>query len=144
VKVSESEKIEIGIAKIYLKDLSFESPRSPDVFQKEFRPEIKLNFKVQGQKIDDTHHEVVLEVFAEAKQGDLTQFIVEVEQAGLFLIKGGTPQAMKQVINDFCPTTLFPYARQAIDHVLLLGGFPPLNIGPVNFQGMKQPAAEKN
>ena len=128
-----SNQLQIGIAKIYLKDFSFESPQSPSIFQKNIRPTFKVDARIQHRALQNALYEVVLEITIEAREGEQVAFIVEVEQAGIFEIGGASEQQRDNILKVFCPETLFPYARQAIDQSLVLGGFPPLSLAPVDF-----------
>ena len=135
---------QIGIARIYTKDLSFESPLAPKIFLKTWEPKVDLRVAVKHQDIEESLFEVVLEITAEAKNADAeTGFIVEVEQAGIFDIRGFGSDELNHALEVFCPTNLFPYARQAIDHCLSQGGFPPLALAPVNFEVVYQQKLDK-
>jgi len=126
----------VGIVRIYAKDLSFELPSAPGVFKKQGNSEVNLQVAVTNKKIDGTLHEVVLRLTVEAKSQEGVDFIAEVEHAGLFDIKGASALDLEAILNVFCPTNIFPYARQAIDTMLLQGSLPPLHLGAVNFDAI--------
>ena len=128
---------QVGIARIYMKDMSFESPAAPGIFRRRFEPKIDLRVSVAQRQVEGDFYEVVLELNAEAKddKGE-SGFIVELEQAGLFEIKGFEGAEREQVLQVFCPTNLFPYARQNIDHALVQGGFPPIMLAPISFEAL--------
>lgn len=126
----------VGIIRIYAKDLSFELPAAPAVFKKQGNSEVNLRIEVTHKKIEATVFEVVLRLTVEAKSGGAVDFIAEVEHAGLFDIKGATSTSLEAILNVFCPTNIFPYARQAIDAMLLQGSLPPLHLGAVNFESL--------
>ena len=117
---------QVGINRIYVKDLSFESPQAPDVFRRPFQPEIKVDVSVRHQELESKVYEVCLQVTATGTQDGKKAFVVEVEQAGLFQIQGVAPEHLNHVLKVFCPTILFPYARQAIDASMVSGSFPAL------------------
>lgn len=136
-----------ALQRIYVKDLSFEAPNSPDIFQQQFNPKIDFNLSCKNKFIKESFYEVVLKLTAEAKQDDKTQFLVEVEQAGIFEIHGFQGNQLEQVLASMCPSILFPYARETIDALVLKGTFPPLMLGQVNFdaiynQSLQQKAAQ--
>lgn len=133
-----AEQPQVAISRIYLKDLSFESPLSPTIFTEPFQPEVHIDISVRGRSLENSAHEVVLELTVTGKQSDKTLFIVEVEQAGLFILQGLTDTQLPQALNVFCPSILFPYARQAIDSAMNQGGLPSLLLSPVNFEAMFQ------
>ena len=107
----------LSIVKIYVKDFSFESPQAPGVFQaQDWNPQTNLNLRSAHTKMDGDLHEVVLTLTVDAKdnEGDKTQFLVELQQAGIFEITGHNEQELGALIGSFCPNLLFPYAREAI------------------------------
>ncbi len=140
---------EFAIQRIYTKDVSFETPNSPAVFQLEWKPEIKLDLDTRSTKLADNTYEVVLSVTVTATVEDQTAFLAEVQQAGIFTI-GNLPEAqLAHTIGAFCPTTLFPYARETVASLVNRGSFPQFNLTPVNFEGLyasyvQQRAAQEN
>ena len=152
--MAEQEKFErqIGIQKIYIKDFSFESPRTPDVFkEKEWSPTTNLNLRSTHTAAGDDNHEVVLTITVETKVEDTVLFLVELQQAGLFQISGYPDKEMGPVIGSFCPSVLYPYARETISSMVTKGGFPEFLLQPTNFdalfaqsqeQAMKQAAEQ--
>src|SRR5690606_12964534 len=137
-----------ALQRIYVKDLSFESPNAPAVFQKEWKPQINLDLNTRNESISDNQYEVVLSLTVTAKIDDKVAFIVEIQQGGIFLIEGLEQQQLAQTLGAFCPNILFPYARQAIDSVVLQGSFPALMLAPMNFdaifmEAMKRQAQQK-
>jgi preprotein translocase subunit SecB len=139
----------ISIAKIYLKDFSFESPQAPAVFRSgEWKPQTNLNLRSSHNEVEGSVHEVVLTITVEAKEEDKTIFLVELHQAGLFEISGYEKDEFSAIIGSFCPNMLFPYAREAIAATIQKGGFPEFVLQPINFdalymQSMQQKAAEQ-
>jgi len=133
---------QIGISRIYLKDLSFESPEAPAIFRGEFQPEIKVDVTVRHQELESKLYEVSVEVTATGMQNGKKTFIVEVEQAGLFQIQGVPQEHMAHVLKVYCPNVLFPYARQAVDAAMTAGSFPAFILPPFNFEALlaKKPA----
>lgn len=127
---------QFAIQRVYTKDVSFETPNSPEVFQKDWKPEIKLDLDTRSNKLAENTYEVVLAVTVTATVEDQTAFLAEVQQAGIFTI-GNLPEAqLAHTIGAFCPTTLFPYAREAIASLVNRGSFPQFNLSPVNFEGL--------
>ena len=142
-----SEQPQIMIQRVYLKDLSFESPSSPQSFSAEWKPEVGVDLNSQARQLNETSFEVVLRITITAKAEDKTVYLTEVQQAGLFHIANVPNESMGQVLGAFCPNILFPYAREAIDSLVQRGGFPALMLAPVNFdalyaQSMAQQAAQ--
>lgn len=136
--MSENTGPQIGIARIYTKDLSFESPSAPKIFTLDWRPEVKLDVSVRPQNLEGNFWEVTLKLTAEARHEATVGFIVEVEQAGIFELKGMDKAQTNRALQTFCPSTLFPYARQVIDQSLIQGGFAPLMLAPLNFEHLQK------
>jgi len=125
--------------KIYVKDVSFESPNAPEVFfLQEPEPKVELNLKLTNNKIDEEHREVCMEINAtvtDSKSGK-TMMIVEIEHAGAFLMKNIPEEHMEQVLHVDCPTILFPFTRQVVSQLSVEGGFMPFLMEPINFPAM--------
>ena len=133
-----------AILRIYLKDVSLETPNSPKVFIQKFNPEVNLQLDTVAKMIDEDIYEVVLNMTVTAKQGEKTGFLVEIQQAGLFSVKGFDEAQKDRILGVRCPNTLFPYAREAISDLVTKGGFPPLLLAPFSFGAMyDEKAAEK-
>jgi preprotein translocase subunit SecB len=124
------------IQRIYTKDISFEAPNAPAVFQKEWKPEVHLDLDTKSNSLGENLYEVVLSVTVTAKLGEETAFLCEVQQAGVFTIGDMPEQNLAQMIGAFCPNTLFPYARETISNLVNRGTFPPLNLAPVDFNSV--------
>ncbi len=125
------------IQKIFLKDVSFESPNTPGVFQEgEWKPEINVQLNTEAKVISEGLHEVALTVTVTAKQGEKTAFLVEVKQSGLFHMSGFQQEQLGGMLGAYCPEVLFPYAREAISDLVSKGGFPQLLLSPVNFNAL--------
>lgn len=125
-----------AIQRIYLKDISFETPMGPEAFTKAFKPNIQQDLNIQANQVEEGLFEVVLLLTITARIEDRAVFLVEVKQAGLFAIANLEGQAVTQLINTACPQILFPYAREAIDSILGRGSFPPLMLAPINFDAV--------
>ena len=128
---------QLAISKIYVKDFSFESPKSPDIFKSgEWKPETILNLRSAHNAIEGSAHEVILTITVEAKQEDTTLFLVELQQAGIFEIAGYEGEELQAIVGSFCPNILFPYARETIASMIQKGGFPEFVLQPINFDAL--------
>ena len=127
---------EFAIHNIYLKDSSFESPNSPQVFQTNPKPAIQLTLAVNHNKLQEGVYEVVLSVTVTAKEDESTTFLVEIQQAGIFTLKGFDETGISSMVGIFIPNMLFPYARETVSNMVTRGGFPPLLLEPVNFEAL--------
>jgi len=137
------------LQKIYVKDVSFEIPGAPQIFQEDGQVEIKLNLAQKVENLSDGVHEVCLTVTVTASMGEKTAYLAEVQQAGIFAIVGLDEQSTHAAMNTLCPHTLFPYARRVITDLVAEGGFPPLVLQPINFdqiyaQRMQEAAKTQN
>ena len=122
------------LQRIYLKDCSFESPRSPQSFKNEWQPKINFDVKTRSTEVDENVFEVVLSLTVEAKLEDQVAFVVEVQQGGVFTCKDFEALALEQVLHTMCPNILYPYAREAVDNLVVKGSFPALMLAPINFE----------
>jgi preprotein translocase subunit SecB len=135
---------QVRLERIYLKDASFESPRAPEVFADRWQPEFQLDINSRTAGLGNDRVEVVLSVTLRARtEGGKTAFITEVQQAGVFQISGFDAATTQRVLGTFCPGTLFPYVREAVDSLVIKGGFPAVNLAPVNFDALFADALRK-
>ncbi|MGB5329912.1 MAG: protein-export chaperone SecB [Gammaproteobacteria bacterium] len=136
---STETRQQFAIKKLYVKDVSFESPTSPKSFSyKKWEPKIDLNLGNKQTQIDADMYEVVLSVTATVSIEDETAFLIEVHQAGLFQIGGFEDEQKSYLLGSQCMNILFPYAREVISDMSVRGGFPPLILSPVNFDALYQ------
>ena len=127
------QQAQFQLQKLYMKDVSFELPNAPQIFQEDGQVEIKLNLAQKVESLSEGVDEVVLTVTVTANLGEKTAYLAEVQQAGIFSITGLGEQARHAALNTLCPHTLFPYARRTITDLVAEGGFPPLVLQPINF-----------
>ena len=144
----EPQAPQFAIQRVYLKDASFEAPNSPQMFTKQWQPDVNLDMNTATSSLDDGVFEVVLTLTVTAKNDNDTAFLVEVQQAGIFTIAGLGEAELHHTLGAFCPSILFPYAREAVDNMVNKGSFPALMLAPVNFdalyaQQMQQRAQEE-
>lgn len=124
------------IQRIFVKDISFESPNTPHTFVEEWKPEVALNLETKSNRIQEDMHEVVLSITATVSTGKKTAFLIEVQQAGVFVIKNFPNEQLHHMLGSFCPNILFPYAREVVSDMVVRGGFPQLILAPVNFDAL--------
>jgi len=133
---SNEEAPQFSLQRIYVRDLSFEAPKSPAIFRQEWTPSVSLDLNTRQKQLEGDFFEVVLTLSVEVKNGEEIAFIAEVQQAGIFLIKGLDAASMSHTLGAFCPNILFPYARETIDSLVVRGSFPALMLAPVNFDAL--------
>ena len=124
------------IQRVYLKDLSYETPNTPAVFQQQWEPELNLEINTTHTKLEAGVYEVILSVTVTVSNQKATAFLVEVKQAGIFTIQNAPENQLDHLINSFCPNILFPYAREAITSQVIRGSFPQLVLAPINFDAL--------
>jgi preprotein translocase subunit SecB len=134
--MSEQQQPVFSIEKIYVKDLSVESPNSPHCFLERDPAQIEVQLGTSGTGIGEGTFEVVLKVTVTAKVGDKTQFLAEVDQAGIFVIQNVPEQEIEPIVAVACPNILFPFARETISDAVSRAGFPPVLLAPVNFENL--------
>jgi preprotein translocase subunit SecB len=154
------------VEKVYAKDVSFEVPGAPAVFNEQTQPQLQMNLQQAVQRLNDNAYEVVLGINLTCTIGDKSIYVAEVKQAGVFGLAGFDAAALevKQagvfglagfdaaaldgMLGVHCPTVLYPYARQLISDLIQAGGFPPFFLQPINFEalyaeGLRQRAAQQ-
>ena len=135
--------VQVSLQSVYLKDCSYESPNGPRLPPNQaWDPKFQLNMNTSTEELAPEVREVLLTVTVEAKQGDATLYLVEVKQAGVFAIAGASTEDMKRLIGSFCPSVLFPYAREVISDLITKGGFPNFVLPLVNFDALFAQASE--
>lgn len=125
-----------AIQRIYLKDISFETPMGVEAFTKVFKPNIQQDMNINVTPVAEGLFEVVLLLTITARVDNRALFLVEIKQAGLFGISGLEGAQLSHLIHAACPQILFPYAREAVDSILVRGGFAPLMLPPINFDAV--------
>ncbi len=124
------------IQKVYMRDISFETPNTPHIFQEKWEPETNMQLGNKAVVLADGVHEVTLSVTVTAKIGDKTAYLVEIQQSGIFNISGYEQSELSAMVGSYCPSILFPFAREAIADLVTRGGFPQLLLSPVNFDAL--------
>jgi preprotein translocase subunit SecB len=135
-EITNNEEKQFSIQKLYTKDVSFETPNSPGIFTMKWEPSVDFNLGTQVNNLENAHYEISLTVTITVKCGDTVAYLVEVIQAGIFVLSGFTDQEMGPMIGSFCPNILFPYAREVISDIVTKGGFPQMILAPVNFDAL--------
>jgi len=127
------------IEKLYIRDLSVEVPNAPKVFLERETPQINVQLRTDGKKVDDGVYEVILTVTVTAQLGeDKTVFLVEAAQAGIFQIRNVPEADIEPIMMIGCANILFPYVREAVSDAVTRAGFQPVLLAPVNFEAMFQ------
>ncbi len=133
----QQQQGQFALQRIYVKDLSFEAPNAPKVFLAAWQPEVNVDLSTQANRLEDgKNFEVVLSLTVTVKNDNATAFLVEVKQAGIFLIDGVPEAQLGQLLGAYCPNLLFPYARETVSDVVTRGSFPQLLLAPVNFDAV--------
>lgn len=135
---------EFAMERIYIKDLSFESPQAPGVFQSQWQPNVQLDINSKALSVSEDHFEVVLTVTVNVRGQDGARVaIVEVQQAGLFRVREIAEDQRSRMLATLCPNILFPYVRETIDSMMVRGGLPPIHLAPVNFDALFDEALKR-
>ncbi len=145
---TQDEK-QFTIQKIYTKDISFETPNSPKIFTEKWEPTVDFNLGTHVENLENNLLEVILTITVTVKCQETVAYLVEVKQAGIFMITGFSEQEMGPMVGSFCPNILFPYAREVVSDLVSKGGFPQFLLAPVNFdalyaQHVQQMQAQQN
>ena len=138
--MTEQAQQQFALQRIYIKDVSFETPQGHEVFRQQWKPRVNLEMNTKQTRIDDNNFEVILTLSITAAIEEKTAFLAEMQQGGIFYVSGIPEPQLRQVLATVCPNILFPYAREAIDNLVVRGSFPPLMLAPVNFDALYQQA----
>lgn len=125
-----------NIEKIYVKDASLEIPNAPQIFTDRTQPQVGIELSNRAQALENGIFEVALKVTVTSKIEDKTVFLVEVEQAGIFMINNVTDENLDMIIGITCPNILFPYARETVSDLVVRAGFMPVLLNPINFEAL--------
>ncbi len=138
VGAEEARQGEFAPQKIYIKDLSFETPHSPEIFTEEWKPAVNMNLSSEARFLGEKLYEVVLNVTVTVTIEEKTAYLVEAHQAGIFHIDGFPEEIVGRMVVTACPNILFPFAREHVADLIARGGFPQLLLAPVNFEALYQ------
>ena len=133
---NEAQEPQFIIQRVYVKDVSFEAPNSPAVFTEEWKPDTDLDLNTAVNVLQGDNYEVELSLTITVKSQEKVAFLVEVKQAGVFLIQGYPQEQMNHLLAAYCPNTLFPYAREVIAGLVSKGSFPEMHLSPINFDSL--------
>lgn len=143
-QADQGQVVNFTIQRLYVKDLSFESPQTPKVFAStDWKPEVNIELSVKNERLEQNNYEVMLLVTVTLKHQENTVLVCEVKQAGIFTIEGLEGERLDHVLASYCPNILFPYAREVISDVVVRGGFPQLLLAPVNFDALYEESKKK-
>lgn len=122
-----------GVISQYVKDLSFENPNAPGVYQWQTQPNIDVQFNIGSSQLGDDVYEVVLKIDVKAEGEGQVAFQVELVYAGLFGIRNVPADQIPPFLLAEAPRILFPFARRVLSDAVRDGGFPPLMLEPIDF-----------
>lgn len=122
-----------GLISQYVKDLSFENPNAPAVYQKQTAPGIDVQFNIGAAQVGEEVHEVVLKIDVRAESEGTVAFIVDLTYAGLFGLRNVPAEHVQPFLLGEGPRLLFPFARRVLADAVRDGGFPPLLLEPIDF-----------
>lgn len=141
--MAEQPQQQFAVQRLYVKDVSFEAPQGAAVFTKQWQPEIQVDLNTKNSNVAEDQFEVVLTVTITGKLDGEVAFLIEAQQAGLFLVKGLDKEQLPRALGIMCPNLLFPYVREVIDNLSIKGGFPAIGLQPVNFEALYMQAQQK-
>lgn len=129
-----SNNAPLAVSLQYLKDISFESPRAPQVFVTQGpQSQVNVNVRVDGRGVGENTYEITLHLEVKADAGGEAVFLLEMDYAGIFTVAPQPPEVLGPLLMIEAPRILFPFARQIVTTTIAAGGFPPLLINPIDF-----------
>ena len=132
----QASQAQFTVQKIYVKDVSFEAPNTPGIFNEAGQPQLNMNLNQKVARLEDGVFEVVLGITLTCAIEEKNVYLAEIEQAGVFGLAGFDERNLDMMLGTYCPNVLFPYARQAISDLITAGGFPPFYLQPINFEAL--------
>ncbi len=137
---SEQQQPLFNIEKLYVKDLSLESPNAPSIFLERENPNIELQLQTQSTPVEKGLYEVTVTVTVTAKlpEKDKVMFLIEAKQAGIFQVRNMPPEELEPVLAIICPNILYPYLREVVSNMAIHAGFAPVFLNPINFEVLYQ------
>lgn len=132
----QAGQAQFTVQKIYVKDVSFEAPNTPGVFNESGQPALNMNLNQKVARLEENIFEVVLGITLTCTIGEKNIYLAEIEQAGIFGLQGFDERNLDMMLGTYCPNVLFPYARQAVSDLITAGGFPPFYLQPINFEAL--------
>jgi preprotein translocase subunit SecB len=127
-----------SMEKIYVKDLSLEIPHAPQIFLGRDNPQIDVQLNTQANSVEEGVFEVVVTATVTAKTDDKVMFLIEAKQAGIFQVRHVPTEELEPILAVMCPTILFPYLREVVSDMSVRGGFAPVLLNTINFEGLYQ------
>ncbi|MFA5941863.1 MAG: protein-export chaperone SecB [Sinimarinibacterium sp.] len=128
---------QVLLQKIYVKDASLEVPLAPQIFARQWQPQMDIQVNADIKPLDGDNFHVVLAVTVTAKLGEDVAFLAEVHQGGLFVVRGfANNDERAAVLGGYCPGLIFPFARETIADLVQRAGFPQLLLQPINFEAL--------
>jgi preprotein translocase subunit SecB len=128
---------QVLLQKIYCKDASLEVPMAPQVFTRQWQPQVDVQVNTDVKPLDNDQYHVVLAVTVTAKLGEDIAFLAEAHQAGIFVVRGfATNEERQAILAGYCPGLIFPFARETIAEMVQRGGFPQMLLQPINFEAL--------
>ncbi len=135
-KLQAPADAQFSIQKVYVKDISFETPNSPEVFKMEWKPGVDMHMTNEATPMGDNLYDVVLSITITVKIEDKTAYLIEINQGGVFFINNIPAEVIDRMLSTVCANILFPFAREAVSDIVTRGGFPQLLLSPVNFDAL--------
>ena len=133
---TSTQEKQFSLQKLYVKDVSFETPNSPEIFTLKWDPKVEFNLSSNAQQLQEDIFEVSVTTTITVSLGDKTAYLIEVCQAGIFALVNFTEEELGPLLGSYCPNVLFPYAREAVSDLVTKGGFPPMLLAPINFDAL--------
>ncbi len=135
---TQENKQVFRVQKVYVKDVSFETPRSTEIFteQSQWTPEVKIQLNTENKNIKDDIYECTLMLTVTVELQEKPAYLIEVQQSGLFTISGFKQEELAHLLGSYAPSVLFPFVREVVSDLAVKGGFPQLLLDPINFDAL--------
>ncbi len=135
-EAANNQEKQFSLQKLYVKDVSFETPNSPEIFTRPWDPKVEFNLASNAKQLQENLFEVTVTTTLTVTVEEKTAYLVEVCQAGIFAMVNFDEEELSPLLGSYCPNILFPYAREAVSDLVTKGGFPPMLLAPINFDAL--------
>ena len=144
----QAPQVKMNVLAQYIRDMSFENILAQKGTKGEAQPDVQVQVNLDAKKRQaENQYEVImkLKVDSKTKSAGDQLFLMELEYAGIFHIENVPENQLHPFLLIECPRMLFPFVRRIVSDVSRDGGFPPLNLEPIDFvklyrQGLAQRA----
>ena len=133
------QPLKMQILAQYIRDISFENILAQKGIDGDVQPEISVEVNIDAKKRSvDNQYEVIIKtaISSKTKAKGEPMFLLELEYGGIFHIENLPKDQLHPYLMIECPRMIFPFLRRIVSDVTRDGGFPPMNLEPIDFMAL--------